>query len=560
MNVEVNSPILQEWKPHKKQQQFISLDFKVAEGLYGGAAGGGKSELLVLLPLIYKFHEHPRFKGIILRRTNPELEAEIIGRAHRWYPHTGAIWKESKKKYVWPDRFGNDGAEIRFGAAELEKDIRRYDGVEYNYIGFDEATSFTEFQYLYLVLTRRRSSTSDLPAIARSATNPGNIGHLFHRARFVDPYPLGGKVLRDKLTGILRFYLQCLGTDNPHLMKTNPRYFDDMRGLPEAEYRAKALGDWYTFSGQVFVEFRLEPLEGEPENACHVIEPFHIPDWWPRIIAIDWGFAANTVIGWGAIAPNGRLYVYRIYCEKGQYIKDWVGELIKRTSSEEFNALRDMVICHSANQQRGEPHTILQQVQEALRLELGWDAPTVRLGKRDRLGGKMLLHEYLRWKPKPTQPVPIDQFDRDLAERILRQYGTAKYHEYLGYFKEQPPETNLPKLQIFSKSMEGTSNEALYDAIPLCMYVDKGEKDKTPEDVKEFDGDDPYDMIRMMLESVDRYITESKTETENRAKVDAILHQHAQTGDTTQFYRRMERLENQSSGPKPVRRFHRGRR
>ena len=559
MNVEVSSPIEQIWKPHPKQIKFIQLPFEVEEALYGGAAGGGKSEVLVMLPLIYRFHEHPKFKGIILRRTNPELDAEIIGRAHQWYPNTGAVWNEGKKRYTWYDRYGNAGAEMRFGHAELEKDIRKYDGVQYNYVAFDEATSFTEFQYLYLTLTRRRSATTDLPAIARSATNPGNIGHLFFRTRFVDPFPLGDRVIRDKVTGGYRYFLQCLGTENPHLLKANPKYFDLMRGLPDAEYKAKALGDWYTFSGQVFTEFRLEPLPKEPENARHVIEGFEIPTWWPRVIAIDWGFRANTCIGWGAIAPNGRVYVYRVYNQKQKHIEDWVADLITLTK-DEFPTVRDMVICHSANQNRGEPHTIIQQVQKALSDTLGqYDAPTVRLGKRDRIGGMMLLHEYLRWIPKPTHAVPIDQFDADFAERLLRTYGTKKYQEYLSYFKEQEPETNLPKIQIFERSPEGFSNEALFDCIPLCMYKEKSEKDIPVEDVKEFDGDDPYDMVRMLLESVDGFVKESERETNERSERDKILTEFHKTGDATQFYRRMEQHEKAVRGPVPIRRFHRRR-
>lgn len=559
MDIQVNSPIELAWKPHKKQQEFIQVPFDVAEGLYGGAAGGGKSELLVMLPLIYRWHEHPKFKGIILRRTNPELDAEIIGRAHEWYPHTGAVWNESKKRYTWYDQYGNAGAQMRFGHAELEKDIRKYDGVQYNYVGFDEATSFTEFQYLYLVLTRRRSATADLPAIARSATNPGNIGHLFFRNRFVDPYPIGGKILRDKITGIKRFFLQCIGTENPYVVRNNPRYFEDMKGLPDAEYRAKALGDWYTFSGQVFREFRLEPLDGEPENARHVIEPFAIPSWWPRIIAIDWGWQAATVIGWGAVAPNGRVYIYRIYSKKEKYISDWTADLVKLTPDEEMEMVRDVVICHSANQNRGEPHTILYQVQEALNRACDGFGPTVRLGKRDRIGGKMLVHEYLRWVPRPVAPVPADQYDADLADRIFRMYGSKKYQEYLSFFKPREPETNLPKLQIFKNSPEGIGNDPLFDCIPLCMYNPKGEKDKTPEDVKEFEGDDPYDMVRMLLEGVDRYVSESSSEHERHAEQDKIISEYHQSGNTTHFYRRMERFESKHVGVKAVRRFHRRR-
>jgi len=557
MNLNPESVIEKVWKPHKKQEQFAQIPFDVAEALYGGAAGGGKSELLVMLPLLYGFHRHRQFKGIILRRTNPELEAEIIGRAHNWYPDTGAVWNEGKKRYTWKDEFGNDAAQMRFGHAELEKDIRKYDGVEYNYIAFDEATSFTEFQYLYLILTRRRSATSDLPAIARSATNPGNVGHLFFRTRFVDPFKFGGKIIKDKKTGIRRFYLQSLATDNPTLMGANPRYLLDMKGLPDSEYRAKALGDWYTFSGMVFTEFRLEALADEPENARHVIDTFPVPSWWPRIIAIDWGFSANTVILWGAVSPNGRVYIYRVYCEKHKLIEQWAGDLCSITPTEEWEMVRDLVICHSANQNRGEPHTILQQVQNAIKGHLGNNFPTVRLGKRDRIGGKMLVHEYLRWVPKPIIEVPIEQYDDELAQRIFRLHGMDKYKEYLSYFTPRKAETNLPKLQILEYSPEYTSNEALYNCIPLCQYNDKGNKDVAPEDVKEFDGDDAYDCLRMLLEGVDRYVTESAHEQDRLNERDKILSDFANSQDATSFYRRMENHEKNISGIKPIRRFHR---
>lgn len=551
------SVIEQVWKPHPKQEQFIQVPFDVAEGLYGGAAGGGKSELLVMLPLIYGFHRHRQFKGIILRRTNPELESEIIGRAHSWYPATGAIWNEGKKRYTWKDEYGNDAAQMRFGHAELEKDIRKYDGVEYNYIGFDEATSFTEFQYLYLVLTRRRSPTVDLPAIARSATNPGNVGHIFFRTRFVDPYRFGGKIIRDSKTGIRRFYLQSLATDNPTLMLANPRYLDDMKGLPDVEYKAKALGDWYTYSGMVFVEFRLEPISGEPQSARHVIPQFKIPSYWPKIIAIDWGYSANTVILWGAVSPDGRVYVYRVYCEKHKLIEQWTSDLVRLTSSDEFEMVRDVVICHSANQHRGEPHTIQQQAQSALLKELGNECPRVRLGKRDRLGGKMLVHEFLRWIPRSTEAIPIEKYDDELSQKIFRLYGIDKYKEYLSLFKEREPEINLPKLQILESSPEGTSNEALYNCIPLCQYNDKGSKDTAPEDVKEFDGDDAYDCLRMLVEGVDRYVSESKDEQEKLNERDKIINQFNNSNDATSFYRRMEHLERSNNSVKAIRRYHR---
>ena len=89
----VTQSLLKEWKPHKKQKEFIQLPFDIFEALYGGAAGSGKSDVCLLLPLIYKFHLHPKFKGFVLRRTLPDLEQEIIPRSRHWYGPAGAVYK-----------------------------------------------------------------------------------------------------------------------------------------------------------------------------------------------------------------------------------------------------------------------------------------------------------------------------------------------------------------------------------------------------------------------------------------------------------------------------------
>ena len=70
------------WRPNSKpQEDFLAIPDEVREGLYGGQAGGGKSEVLLYLPLTRQFHQYPKFKGIILRRTLPELKRELIPRA-----------------------------------------------------------------------------------------------------------------------------------------------------------------------------------------------------------------------------------------------------------------------------------------------------------------------------------------------------------------------------------------------------------------------------------------------------------------------------------------------
>ena len=69
--------------------------------------------------------------------------------------------------------------------------------------------------------------------------------------------------------------------DNPHMSK---RYRMSLEALPEAEKRAKLYGDWDAYEGSVFDELRDRSYPDEPGNALHVIEPFDIPAWWPKMV------------------------------------------------------------------------------------------------------------------------------------------------------------------------------------------------------------------------------------------------------------------------------------
>jgi len=479
-----------------------------------------------------------------MRRTYADVEREILDRQRKYYPSTGAVLNEQKKRWKWPN-----GAIDRLGHAEHEQDVREYDTDEYHCLRWDELTHFLYFQYQYLSFTRVRSSDPFLPAIVRSAGNPGNIGNKWVYERFIKPAPFGFKRIRQRVlnpkTGsyeyLERIFIPAELNDNPHIDAT---YGMKLQLLTEAERRA-AFGDWFAFAGQVFTEWRIEPFKDEPPNACHVCDRFPIPSWWPRIIAIDWGWDANTCIGWGAIAPNGQVYVYRIYNEKQKYIHEWVRDLVN-FSADEISSIRKVKICHSANQHRGETKSIFEQVGEAFKNN-GFPIQ-LELGKRDRIGGKLLLHEYLRWKTIPEK-ILRQNYNERLAQQILRNYGTEKYEAYEKMFIPEI-EDNLPKLQLFRQE-----TQALQEIIPNCQYEQK--EDKNTEDVAEFKGDDPYDMIRMLLESADEYVKESSEEYKNRQTLDGVIRKFHETKDATSFYRSMENIE---AGNKPAIAYRRSRR
>jgi hypothetical protein len=542
--VEVSSVVERAFEPTPKQRELYQVPFTVKEVLYGGSAGSGKTEGLVWMPLIYQFHEHPYYKGITLRRNLKHLEKEIIARAHEIYPHTGAIYNESKKFWKWPS-----GAKHWYGHCEHEKNIRDYDSDQYNLIQFDESTHFTEFMYLYMFATRLRSRSADLPAIMRSGSNPGNVGHSFFKKRFVAPDKFGGKIIQDGKDGLRRIFIPARITDNPELLKANPEYIKQLESLPEAEKRAKLLGDWDTYEGQVFMEWRIDPLPDEPENAKHVVNPFLIPDWWPRIIGIDWGFAAYTCIYWAAIAPNGRIYIYREYAKKEQKPSSWIADLINITGPER-QVVEKIIICHSAAQHQGE-ETLISQLNKELRKA---NFPRMaELGRKDRIGGKLAIHEFLKWERPDIKKYYDGEFSKETADQIFRMYGQEAYEKYTRIWIEDIDPTPLPKLQVFANC------ELLIETIPYCIYEAKGEDGKAPEDVREFDGDDPYDTLRNLLLGIKEHLVRRAKDYEIVKERQLAIEAMA-TGDQTSFYRRMEHIERKQSKSVSVRRARFGRR
>jgi len=516
------------WKPHKRQEMFASLPDSIFEALYGGAAGGGKSELLIMLPIIRGFYKEPRFKGIIFRRTYPELESEIILRSRDWYSLTGASYNNDKKRWHFPS-----GAVMQFGHIEYEQDVRKYDTAEYNYAAFDELTSFTEFQYIYISRTRCRSSSSNLPAIVRSATNPGNSGHAWVRKMFVEPAPYG-TILVDRKTSLRRIFIQSFAQDNPYLMQNDPQYVNRLGSLPEAERRAKLEGDWSTFEGQVFNDYREENFPGEPENALHVIAPFPIPEWWPRFLAIDWGYTAMTCALWAALSPDDRLYVYREYCIKEAKTIEWATEIGNLSRNEK---LTDVVMCRSAWANRGEGHTQVDQFSQ-------YSGLAARQAENDRIIGKLMIQEYLRWDNR-VKDAP-EPFDIDVAKDILIKRGPDAYQGYLNSYKEKKKEI-IPKLQIFKNCV------VLRTTIPLCIYDKKSQISQKPaEDVKEFHGDDPYDALRYLVCSANNYLGMIGSEAAQRSAQDLVIRDFQKSGDWTSYYRRMEHLENVSFNYEPM--------
>lgn len=301
-----------EWRATPKQAEFLTAEED--EVLYGGAAGGGKSDALLIFSIMRRM-AIPKSRGLILRRTFPELERSLILRSHELL--TG-LAKYQTQQHRWV--FSN-GSILEFGYCESDQDVFKYQSAEYEDICFDELTQFTEFQYLYL-LSRLRTTKKNVRCLVRAASNPGNVGHGWVKSRFIDVVP-PGQVYRDPASGLTRQFIPATLDDNPYIDKVS--YQQRLAALPENERRALRYGDWDIFAGQYFREFRRE---------IHVVKPFEIPAWWRRFRSLDYGLDM-TACYWWAVDGAGKCYIYRELYEPNLPLSEAAKRILEMTPPDE---------------------------------------------------------------------------------------------------------------------------------------------------------------------------------------------------------------------------------
>ncbi len=294
----------------RKQKQFIEATS--GEVLFGGAAGGGKSYGQVVDALLFALN-YPGSRQLILRRTFAELDKSLIRTALSLYPREIYTFNSSSHT----GRFKN-GSTIDFGYCAAENDVYQYQSAEYDVIRFDELTHFTEMQYIYLI-SRVRGANS-YPKQVKSSTNPGGVGHTWVKERFVDPATPGTPFIGED--GMERVFIPSMLDDNAFLLRCDPDYKRRLLALPERERKALLYGEWDIFEGQYFSEWRRER---------HIITPFEVPTHWRRYRTLDYGLDRLAVL-WIAIAPDGRAYVYREYCESNLPISTAARAINERTA------------------------------------------------------------------------------------------------------------------------------------------------------------------------------------------------------------------------------------
>ena len=368
------------FKPNEGPQ----TDFLAApetDVLYGGAAGGGKSYAMLVDPL--RFAHRAAHRALILRRSMPELR-ELIDKSRELYPKAfpGCKFREVEKIWTFPS-----GAKLEFGFLERDADVYRYQGQAYSWIGFDEITHLsTEFSWNYLS-SRLRTTDPEIQPYMRCTANPGGAGATWVKKRYVNPSEPNERFTG--ADGLTRRFIPARLDDNPYLSKDG-RYEQMLKALPEVQRRQLLEGNWDITEGAAFTEF---------DVGVHVIPPFEIPIGWERVKGIDYGYASESACIWGCVDPtDGTLIIYRELYRKGLTGVD-LAQLITNMELQDPFSVQGVLDTAAWNRTGTTGPTVGETLQRA--------GHKLRRADKNRIQGKIQIHEYLRVQPSGRPKIQI---------------------------------------------------------------------------------------------------------------------------------------------------------
>lgn len=366
------------------------------EVLYGGAAGGGKS-YAIIWDAVLKALQYKQCRIAIFRRKFPELEKSIILDFLEYVPKK--FYEYNKKDHRVT--FLQTKSIIEFNHCQLESDVYNYQSAQYDFLYFDELTHFTE--YIYTYLQSRCRSSKGYPSQTKCASNPGNIGHHWVKARFIDGKEPNELIVHEEVLpdgrshNFTTQYIPARVYDNKYIIERDPKYINRLLKLPsESERRALLDGDWDSFEGQYFKEWSYD---------IHVCLPFEIPAHWTRIRCMDWGYTAPTACLWIAFDENKRAYVYREITLTESTIEETVQTILSLSEGEKYAyTTADPSLWSTTQYERG----------ESIATRITYMGIPLMRADNNRIAGWNVIHSYLDWNQEEEQEPKIQIFSNCL--------------------------------------------------------------------------------------------------------------------------------------------------
>lgn len=337
--------------PYPQQRHFLATNY--AEVLYGGARGGGKTGALIIDAALHvrrwSYNEagsvvverqsidYPEYSALILRRTFQDIYRNFKPMCDKVYPKLGGIWREKTQCYTFPS-----GATIYLGYCDSDDDVGKYIGGNFHYLGIEELNQFPE-RWIKDIGGSIRTTNPELIPLKRYTTNPGGLGHIWIKKRFIDACPprrgetiyskkhdieyhalQPGEPVTDE-DGNVRWFIPALVFDNPALVDNDPNYISMLKSLDPVKKKMWLLGDWDEMSGLFFDTWN---------PAFHVIhqDEFKIdPDNCRIYRCVDYGTTNPFACMFVQVDKDGRAVVFDEIYKCGLTASAQAKEIYERT-------------------------------------------------------------------------------------------------------------------------------------------------------------------------------------------------------------------------------------
>jgi hypothetical protein len=438
--------------------------------LYGGAAGGGKSDGAIVWAA--QDYDKPGYRAVIFRRSYPELNRHIIPRTRTLFKDVG---RYRETDHTWTFRTDGGGeSTLELAFLESAGDVYNHQGVPNARFAFDESTRYLSENMMRSLLAWQRTEAEGVKCQMGLFTNPIGPGFAFHHHLFIKKPHKAFRVYGDatwyedkKPLGKTTCFIPSHFYDNQINLARNPDYEANLDSLPEALRQALKIGSWEQNLGIA--------LDFDPD--IHTCDPVAIPAYAPRWMSIDWGKDDIACALWYAYY-NGRVYIYRTFKRPGLRIVPYAWECMERSQSRDdeglmkCEAIMFCVLSHECFADKGTEKT---QADDFMKVFGKYDVPLVKSDK-DAEGRTMLIREYFR-----TVQLSGVEMRKDLdygywVQRFQAQGDAAfkEYRECMNRVTDGP----LPKCLIF-RDDGSNGNMYLIDTLPHLVTDDEHGKNKT---------------------------------------------------------------------------------
>lgn len=436
-----------ELKLQPKQKEAFLKSQETPVLFYGGAKGGGKS-YLVRARELYRRLKYPNTRGLIIRKTYPELVDNHITKFFEEYPITKKWFNKQEKAIIYPN-----GSKTQFSYLQNTNDVYTYQGREFEDISIDEATQHEEVT-LKILRTSNRTSNAKFIKMGGQVSmfltgNPGGIGHQWVKRIFID------KIFRERENPADFDFVQAFVQDNKAMLTVDPNYIDRLKDNPEAIVKAYLYGDWNIHEGIAF---------NEMNEQKHIVDPKELPAGTTYFAGYDHGYNHPYSFVLFAITPNSEIYVVNYLKDRLKRIDEISSDILATIQSLDTKVV-DMycgIDCWSRGRD-GSPTIAEQFYRFGLTRTNGVN---VLKAYNNRVQGVNEIRKFVAWQNTETE-IPQVRFFKN-AKPVFDIVSGMQF------------DTLKPEDVMKTNAVDGVGGDDLYDAFRYGL-VSRVKTPKVPE-------------------------------------------------------------------------------